>query len=300
MTYGITCTGAGGSAFASTTVIVELPPPGILVSDFESGAQGWDGSGGWERSSEDTHSSMWAWNDSPGGSYANSSESTLWSPTMSLRAYSSVTLAFWHRHDLESNADFGEIWVDDGGVLTKIGEFTGVSAGWVEESLSLDPFAGRPSIRLGFRLVSDSDGGADGWIIDDVAVTGQESGTQFYALEPCRVLDTRDTSGAYGGAEIPPASDRFFTLTGRCGVPETARAIAASFAAVTPTMPGHLRLFPGDRERPGSSAVNFTAQTVRSNNGLLKLPMDGLGDIGVYNGSAGSSHLLIEVTGYFE
>lgn len=300
MTYSLTCTGAGGSASDSETVQVVLPDPGILVADFDSGAEGFTGEGSWARSGEDAHGAGQAWSDSPGGSYAGSTSATLWSPAFDLSRYGTATATFWHRFDFQSNQDFGEVWVDDGEDLYLLRSFTGGSGGWVQVSIDLSEFAGRASVTLGFRVSTDASGASDGWHVDDVEITGEETGTVFHPVTPCRAVDTRDEQGAYGGQSIPGTTDRFFAITGSCGIPATARAVAVNLTVVTPSMSGHLRIFPADVARPTSSAVNFQAGMVRANNALLRLPMDGLGDVGVYNGSPGIAHVIIDVTGYFD
>jgi hypothetical protein len=300
MTYTLACTGNGGTTSDSVTVTVALPDPGILDADFDSGAEGFSGAGTWARSGESAHGAGQAWSDSPGGNYANQTNATLWSPTFDLSRYTSVTATFWHDHDFEAGQDFGTVWVDDDGSLTQIASFAGDSGGWFQESLDLSAYAGSTSVRIGFRVTTNSSGVRDGWHVDDVVITGQESPTGFHAVTPCRIVDTRSPSGPYGGQALPPSFDRFFDVTGTCGVPTSARAIAAIYTVVSPSASGHIRLFPADQERPDASALNFTAGMVRANNGLLKLPLDGLGDLGIYNASAGTAHLVIDVTGYFE
>jgi hypothetical protein len=46
----------------------------------------------------------------------------------------------------------------------------------------------------------------------------------LFTLAPCRVLDTRDAAGQYGGPALVAGQSRAFTLAGRCGIPASARA----------------------------------------------------------------------------
>src|SRR5262249_255102 len=44
-------------------------------------------------------------------------------------------------------------------------------------------------------------------------------GTQFYTITPCRVADTRDDIGPYGGPSLDPTMDRAYVIAGQCGIP---------------------------------------------------------------------------------
>src|SRR5207247_4707454 len=68
---------------------------------------------------------------------------------------------------------------------------------------------------------------------------------KLYTLAPCRLLDTRLAPnqlppGPYGGPAVPPLSERIFSVTGRCGIPATARALALNVTAVNAPQVGHL------------------------------------------------------------
>ncbi len=94
---------------------------------------------------------------------------------MNFSGLSSVTLTFQHRYDLESGYDFGRVWVttDNGTTFTQIASFTGTNTAWAQTTIDLSAFAGRPSVRIVFQLLSDASITRDGWYIDDVLVTGR-------------------------------------------------------------------------------------------------------------------------------
>ncbi|MDQ5873214.1 MAG: hypothetical protein M3547_13525, partial [Acidobacteriota bacterium] len=48
----------------------------------------------------------------------------------------------------------------------------------------------------------------------------------FYTLPPCRVVDTRDPAGPWGGPALSANTSRSFTMIGRCGIPTTADAVS--------------------------------------------------------------------------
>jgi serine protease len=131
-----------------------------------------------------------------------------------------------------------------------------------------------------------------------VADDPRRPGARFFTLAPCRVTDTRDA--ALGGpSPLAAGSQVDVPVAGRCGVPHTARAIAANLTAVAPDSAGYFTAFPTGRIPPGASLLNHGAGVTRANQATL-----GLGDLGklsvrVFQPS-GSVHVLIDVAGYFE
>lgn len=124
--------------------------------------------------------------------------------------------------------------------------------------------------------------------------------TSFYTLSPCRVFDTRNPIGPFGGPVLAPGTSRSFELAGRCGVPATARAIVGNLTIVQPAQAGHLVTFAGDSPPPLTSSINFAAGQVRSNNITLALAQNGLGTVTVESGTGGTVHVMLDVTGYYQ
>jgi hypothetical protein len=123
--------------------------------------------------------------------------------------------------------------------------------------------------------------------------------SDFYTVPPCRLLDTRNANGSWGGPIFGPSAQRTFTVTGRCGVPAGATAVAANVTVFQPTALGSISAFPGNAFDLGTAAVNFLAGAVRANNNLIQLSTNGTGTIGIRNNSAGNSHVIVDVFGYF-
>jgi hypothetical protein len=68
---------------------------------------------------------------------------------------------------------------------------------------------------------------------------------------------------------------------------------------VAPTAPGFIRLAPGNGLSE-SSSINFATGQTRANNAVVMLATDGTGRVAASNGSAGTVHAILDVTGYFE
>jgi hypothetical protein len=123
----------------------------------------------------------------------------------------------------------------------------------------------------------------------------------FYTLTPCRIADTRNPASPLGGPVLACSSTplpRTFPLAGTCGIPTTARAISFNVTATQPTTAGHLRIFPAASLTPLASSINYSAGQTRANNGIALL---GTGHLNVScHQSSGTTHVIIDVNGYFE
>ena len=127
---------------------------------------------------------------------------------------------------------------------------------------------------------------------------GVPNNTSFFTLPPCRVLDTRDPAGTWGGPALAAGATRVFPIWGQCGIPNTAKSISVNLTVTQPTAPGHLILFPGGSP-PGVSNINFRAGQTRANNAIV--PLSPTGTLSVTDGqSSGTTHFLLDVNGYFQ
>jgi hypothetical protein len=121
----------------------------------------------------------------------------------------------------------------------------------------------------------------------------------FFTLPPCRVADTRGAPGPYGGPALVAGGDRVFTVAGQCGVPPSARAVAVNLTVTAPAATGNLRLYPAGAALPVVSAVNYSAGQTRGNNAIVAL--SAAGGLAVRCAQlSGTTHLVLDVSGYFE
>ena len=120
----------------------------------------------------------------------------------------------------------------------------------------------------------------------------------YYTLTPCRVVDTRDAAGPYGGPSLSAGATRAFVMAGPCAIPAEADAVAVNITVTEPTAPGYLTLYPLGVARPLASTINYGPGQTRANNAIVQL---GSGDsIAVTCGqSSGTTHVIIDVVGYF-
>lgn len=148
----------------------------IFQDDMESGPGSWSPQAPWGQTTATSHSPTHSWTDSPSGNYGNTLNVSLFSPTLNFSGFTSVTLTFWHRYDLESGYDFGRVWVttDNGATWTLLSSFTGTNTTWQQATVNLNSFAGRSTVLFAFQLWSDFSVTRDGWYIDDVVVSGSQ------------------------------------------------------------------------------------------------------------------------------
>jgi hypothetical protein len=122
----------------------------------------------------------------------------------------------------------------------------------------------------------------------------------YHTLEPCRVVDTRNPAGPLGGPALMGGATRSFTLTGTCGLPASARAVTLNLTAVGATAGGHLTVFPAGGTVPTTATLNFNAGQTRSNNAVLELGATGGLSVQCALPTGQSTHLTIDVVGYFD
>jgi streptogramin lyase len=122
---------------------------------------------------------------------------------------------------------------------------------------------------------------------------------RFYALTPCRLVDTRNPTAGNGGPALRAGLDRLFTLAGTCGIPSSARALAINATVTGGTASGHLTAYPAGTILPLASLINYGAGQTRANNGVLALGAGGT--VEVHCGqTSGTVQFILDVNGYFQ
>lgn len=117
------------------------------------------------------------------------------------------------------------------------------------------------------------------------------TGALFTTVTPCRVYDSRSTTA------LPEGAVRNIAIGGVCGIPVSARAVAANLTAVTPASTGWFALYTGNTVWDGTSTMNYRAGKTRANNAVVPLSPDGI--LAIRNGGP-VTHFIIDVSGYFQ
>jgi hypothetical protein len=123
------------------------------------------------------------------------------------------------------------------------------------------------------------------------------TGLQFYPLTPCRVADTRNASGPYGGPSLTGGQTRTFDITSSgCGIPSTAQAYALNLTVVPKTTLGYLSAWPAGQSQPLVSTLNAPQPTVVANAAIV--PAGGAGGpVSLY--ATDATDLIIDINGFF-
>jgi hypothetical protein len=122
----------------------------------------------------------------------------------------------------------------------------------------------------------------------------------YYALNPCRVVDTRNANSVDGGPILGSGSQRSFTVRGVCGVPTTAKAVSLNLAITGMTAQGFVTLWPSGLSQPVVSSINFSGTEPALANGAIVGLSTNAQDLSAYDGSNSALHIIIDVTGYFQ
>jgi hypothetical protein len=147
------------------------------------------------------------------------------------------------------------------------------------------------------------------------AQTPLPDGLGYYAVTPCRVVDTR-LIGAGPGTPMLGDETRTFRMrdttlsyqggaAGGCGVPSEALAAMVNIVAVSPSGPGHFKVWAHPLPAPAASTLNYGAVAGLNAlaNGIAVPLCDArihpcLADLVVFN-RLSLSHLVVDVVGYF-
>lgn len=125
------------------------------------------------------------------------------------------------------------------------------------------------------------------------------TGTSYYTLSPCRIIDTRLPDGPGGGPPVGAGAERVFQARGTCGIPAGAKAVAMNVTAVAPPAIGFMTLFPSDGVRPSASTINYRTAKNRANNAIVMLSATGQFTVFNFN-SVAATHVVVDVNGYFQ
>jgi hypothetical protein len=121
-------------------------------------------------------------------------------------------------------------------------------------------------------------------------------GLNFYAVPPCRVVDTRNANGPLGGPIMNANTTRTFPLSGACGLPATAAAYSLNMTVDPPAPMGYLSVWPTGESQPVVSTLNDFKGLAVANAALV--PAGTSGSINVY--VMNTTHVIIDTNGYFQ
>jgi uncharacterized repeat protein (TIGR01451 family) len=120
-------------------------------------------------------------------------------------------------------------------------------------------------------------------------------GLKFVAVDPVRILDTRDGTGGVATGQVSAGGELTFPVTGGV-VPAGAKAVALNVTATLVGGPGYATVWPAGAPRPPTSNVNVSVDGETAANAAV-VPVGAAGEVSLYTFEA--AHLVVDLTGYW-
>ncbi len=118
---------------------------------------------------------------------------------------------------------------------------------------------------------------------------------QFVKVTPCRVADTRNASGPFGGPALSAETSREFDLPqSACNIPSSAVAYSLNVTVVPDGPLGYLTIWPSGQAQPLVSTLNSDGR-VKANAAIT--PAGANGGVSVY--VTNTTHVILDIDGYF-
>lgn len=118
----------------------------------------------------------------------------------------------------------------------------------------------------------------------------------FVPVTPCRVADTRNANGPFGGPILSGNTARSFVIpSSACNIPSNALAYSLNFTVVPPGKLSFLTAFPCGEARPLASTVNSDGR-IKAVAGIVPGSSTD-GSVCVY--VTEDTHLVLDIDGYF-
>lgn len=144
-------------------------------------------------------------------------------------------------------------------------------------------------------IYNHGDGAID-LIADVTGYFSKSAASGYTSLDPSRVVDTREGLGT-GRGPVAGFANFSTQITGRAGVPSTAKAVALNVTVTDTQADGHLTVYPSGGQAPTASNLNFTAGQTIANSVIVPIGPDG--KISVRNGAGAGAHVVVDVVGYY-
>ncbi len=127
-------------------------------------------------------------------------------------------------------------------------------------------------------------------------VTSQTDGLLFVPLRPCRIADTRNPTGAFGGPRLASHEIRSIPVgSSLCGIPPTAAAYALNVTVVPNGPLAYLTLWPAGQTQPLVSTLNSLDGRVKANAAIV--PAGNGGAVNVF--VTDQADVVLDIDGYF-
>ena len=133
-----------------------------------------------------------------------------------------------------------------------------------------------------------------------IEATAPSNSLVFVGMTPCRVVDTRPTSGfsgAFGPPNLVGGASRTFPIQSspNCSIPAIAQAYSFNITVVPPGFLDYITVWPTGQPRPNASTLNGYVNTVIANAAIV--PAGTSGAVDVF--ASQTTDLIIDINGYY-
>src|SRR5271165_2339511 len=120
---------------------------------------------------------------------------------------------------------------------------------------------------------------------------------QFVATTPCRIADTRNPTGEFGGPAIQGRAFRNFAIPNNkaCNIPSTAAAYSLNLTVVPSGPLGYVTMWPTGEDQPVVSTENSVDGRVKANAAIVPAGNQGAVSVFVSN----TTDVVLDIDGYF-
>ena len=130
------------------------------------------------------------------------------------------------------------------------------------------------------------------------APPGNPGALYFYPLTPCRVVDTRNATGTFGGPSMGAGSTRTFPIpSSSCGLPSAAQAYSLNMTVVPPGSLLYLSTWPAGSPQPVVSTLNDLQGQIVANAAIVPAGTSPAGAISVF--VSDTTQVILDINGYF-
>jgi uncharacterized repeat protein (TIGR03803 family) len=167
---------------------------------------------------------------------------------------------------------------------TSLYDFTGGNDGRLPRSnLVFDQYG---------NLYGTASGGATGYgVVFEITFP-----MQYVPVTPCRVVDTRNPNGQFGGPPIQGGTYRSFPIpSSACNIPANAASYALNVTVVPNGPLGYLTVWPTGQPQPLVSTLNSDGR-VKANAAIVPAGNDG-GSVSAF--ATNTTNLILDIAGYF-
>ena len=122
------------------------------------------------------------------------------------------------------------------------------------------------------------------------------SALQFVTVPPCRIADTRNPVGPFGGPSIAGRTVRDFPIQqSTCNIPTDAAAYSLNITVVPPGALGFVTVWPSGQQQPLASTLNSFDGRTKANAAIVVAGNSGA--ISVY--ASDTTDVVLDINGYF-